>query len=182
MNEKRRPSRDQFFAMMTAVVAQRSTCLRLNVGAVLVKENRVIATAYNGAPRGLPHCTVETCLEADHCRATIHAEEGALLFVSYEEAKGSTLYITHEPCERCAQRIIQMGVERVVYLWTYGVSGRGLDLLKDRVKTEHLELSDLEMRALRNYTVCEAVDSAERCRSEASNPHQMILPHFPFAS
>jgi len=115
-----RISRDQCYLKIAEVVAQRSTCLRLKVGAVITKDNRIIATGYNGAPKGMPHCDEETCNPyVDHCRATVHAELNALLFAG-REAQGATLYVTHEPCMNCALAIINSGIKRVLFSHFYG--------------------------------------------------------------
>ncbi len=108
------------------VVATRSTCLRRNIGAVIVRDKRILATGYNGAPTGLPHCSEVGCLKdrlhvpsgerQELCRA-LHAEQNAIV----QAAKygtvidGASLYCTTEPCSMCAKMIINAGVRRVVY-------------------------------------------------------------------
>lgn len=117
-----RPNWDEYFLDIAEKVSSRSTCLRLNVGAVLVAEdNRILATGYNGSPKGLPHCLDVGCLknEEGRCIRTIHAEINAILSVDMHIRKNSILYCTHEPCENCTKSIIQAGIKKVVYKNTY---------------------------------------------------------------
>lgn len=115
-----RPSRDQTFMMLAEVFSLRGTCPRAKVGAVIVDRGHVIAHGYNGAPRGLPHCDDAIgCSSApgQGCNLAVHAEANALTYAASVGVGclGATLYCTHEPCYRCAQLIIQSGIERVVY-------------------------------------------------------------------
>ncbi len=99
-------------------VATRATCPRASVGAVLVREQRILTTGYNGAPRRVPHCTEVGCeLVAGHCVRSTHAEanavvQGALHGVQLE---GATAYCTHQPCVNCAKLLISAGIVRIVY-------------------------------------------------------------------
>lgn len=107
---------DEYFIYLAYSAAKMSTCLREKVGAILVKDKRIISTGYNGAPRGLEHCTDVGCLIVNnHCTRAVHAEANALIF-----GKGSTLYCTHQPCYHCAGLIINAGIGRVVYDTKYG--------------------------------------------------------------
>ena len=111
---------DQYFLDLARAAAQRSTCPRLRVGAVVVKSNKVIATGFNGAPRGQPHCDDVGCLmKNDHCIRAVHGDANALIF-SGEKSIGATLYITHAPCWSCAGLIINAGIARIVYAQDYG--------------------------------------------------------------
>jgi len=125
-----RPSWDEYFFELARVVATRSTCLRRQVGAVIVRGRRILATGYNGAPSGLPHCEEVGCLRdrlgipsgerQELCRG-LHAEQnaiiqGALYGVSLQ---GSVVYCTTQPCVTCAKMLINAGVERVVYQGDY---------------------------------------------------------------
>lgn len=101
---------------MAELIARRSTCPRAAVGCTIVRNNRVVSTGYNGAPSGDSHCFESGCiLEDNHCVRVIHAEQNALLFASPRQLKGSTAYVTHEPCVRCRAMLHQMGVEEVYY-------------------------------------------------------------------
>lgn len=115
-----RPSWDEYFVEMAHVVAKRATCDRKHVGAIIVDEdNRIVATGYNGSPAGMPHCDDEGHLlkEIDgrpSCIRTLHAESNALDYAG-QDALGCTIYTTVIPCYDCAKRIINSGVDRVVY-------------------------------------------------------------------
>lgn len=123
-----------YFLNLAELAASRSHCLHRKVGAILVKDRRVIATGYNGPASGLPHC--QECLrmfpgkELDDCRA-IHAEENAIVQAAIHgpSTEGATLYCTHQPCFHCAKLIIQAKINEVHYWWPYP-DARGLDMLK----------------------------------------------------
>ncbi|MBE8539876.1 deaminase [Geoglobus acetivorans] len=137
----RRPSLDEYFMSIARVVASRSTCLRQNVGAVIVRDKRILSTGYNGAPMGLPHCFDIGCLRKElnipsgerHelCRA-VHAEQNAIIQAAYHgvSIKDATLYTTHQPCIMCAKMIINAGIKKVVYGKDYA-DNRGLEFLKE---------------------------------------------------
>jgi len=128
------------------LVATRSTCLRRKVGAVLVKDKRILATGYNGAPRNLPHCEVTGCLREklripsgerqEICRG-LHAEQNAIIQAALYGAsiKGSTLYCTHQPCITCSKMIINAGIEKVVFKGEY----------PDRLAREMLEEAKVKL-------------------------------------
>lgn len=125
-----RPSWDEYFMDITRVVATRSTCLRRQVGAVIVKDKRLLTSGYNGAPRGLAHCAEVGCLrDAYHvpsgqrhelCRG-MHAEQNAIVQAALHGVaiEGATLYCTHQPCSACTKMIINAGITRVVYQHSY---------------------------------------------------------------
>jgi dCMP deaminase len=113
---------DNYFMDIAFQVSERSTCPRLHVGAVLVRDKRLKGTGYNGSPKGLPHCDDEEhgCyIKNNHCIRTIHAEVNCLLEVSPEERAGATLYVTHTPCPECQKLIITSGISRVVFAKEY---------------------------------------------------------------
>jgi dCMP deaminase len=117
-----RPSWDDYFMQITFEVATRSTCPRATVGAVVVRDKRILTTGYNGAPTGLPHCTEVGCLMVNgHCVRTLHAEQNAIIQGALHgvDVSGSTLYVTHQPCLICAKMIINAGIQRVVYAGQY---------------------------------------------------------------
>lgn len=103
-------------------VATRATCPRASVGAVLVREHRILTTGYNGSPRGVAHCSEVGCtLVNDHCVRATHAEanavvQGALHGVNLD---GSTAYCTHQPCVNCSKLLISAGVRKIVYDTAY---------------------------------------------------------------
>lgn len=129
-NNDSRPSWDEYFLKITREVARRSTCLRRQVGATLVLEKRILATGYNGAPKGLVHCTEIGCLRdklgipsgerQELCRG-LHAEMNALLQAINLgiSTEGATLYSTNHPCVMCAKMLINCGVKRIVTLADY---------------------------------------------------------------
>ena len=122
-----RPSWDEYFMDFAVLTARRSTCLRRQVGAVIVQDKHIIATGYNGAPRGIAHCAerADGCLREQRgvpsgekhelCRA-LHAEQNAIIQAATlgQSVEGATIYITHQPCVICAKMIINAGIERIV--------------------------------------------------------------------
>lgn len=119
MTEYFRPSWDDYFMAIAKIIATRSTCNRLRAGAVLIKNNHIISTGYNGSPPRQPHCDGEAghLLEDGHCVRTIHGEHNAILQVAKipgSSAEGATMYATYSPCIHCAKYIIAVGIKRVV--------------------------------------------------------------------
>lgn len=120
-----RPSWDSYFLEIASVIAGRSTCLRRQVGAVLVKDKRLLATGYNGAPTGLEHCLETGCLRQEKnipsgerhelCRG-LHAEQNAIIQAALHgvSIKGADLYCTHHPCSLCAKMLINAGIKRII--------------------------------------------------------------------
>lgn len=125
-----RPSWDEYFMELVDVVAKRSTCLRRQVGAVVVNDKRILATGYNGAPSGLKHCAEVGCLRQQQgvpsgdkleiCRG-LHAEQNAIIQAALYgvSLRNSTIYTNVEPCVTCAKMIINAGIERVVFREPY---------------------------------------------------------------
>ena len=121
-----RPTTDDYFLEIASVVARRSTCLRHNVGAVIVRDKQIIATGYNGAPKGMEHCLDIGCVRIKEnipsgtrhevCRAC-HAEQNAIIQAALHgiTTEGATLYCTHQPCILCTKMMINAGIKRVVY-------------------------------------------------------------------
>lgn len=99
-------------------VATRATCLRRHVGAVIVRDRRILSTGYNGSPPGQPHCSEVGCLmEEGRCIRTLHAEQNALIQAALHgvSTQGATLYGTCRPCHVCARMIVGAGIRRVVF-------------------------------------------------------------------
>ena len=125
-----RPTWDEYFMEMAELARKRSTCLRRGVGAVIVKDNRVIATGYNGVPRGIRHCEETGCLRQqlnvpsgkmhELCRG-LHAEQNAIIQAACmgSSLEGGTLYCTTQPCVICTKMIINAGIKRVVIKEAY---------------------------------------------------------------
>jgi len=125
-----RPDWDTYFMDMAVLASRRSTCLRRAVGAVLVKDRRVLATGYNGVPSGVTHCEVAGCLREklnvpsgerhELCRG-LHAEQNAILQAAFHgvSVRDAVLYCTNLPCIICAKMLINGGVRRIVFLDGY---------------------------------------------------------------
>jgi dCMP deaminase len=121
---------DEYFMSIAELVAQRSTCLRRKVGAVIVKNKRILATGYNGAPGGVAHCEEVGCLRGkmgiasgerhELCRG-VHAEQNALIQAATFGASvsGATIYSTHQPCFICTKMLINAKIEKIVYKKEY---------------------------------------------------------------
>lgn len=122
----KRPSWETYFMDITFLVAKRSTCLRRAVGALIVKDKRILSTGYNGAPTGIKHCIETGCLREnlnvpsgekhELCRG-IHAEQNAIIQAAYHGAsiKNATLFCTNLPCSICAKMIINAGIKKICY-------------------------------------------------------------------
>ena len=146
---RERPSWDHYFMKIAEDVATRSTCIRRNVGAVLVKNKRILATGYNGAPTGISHCTPETCLRTkfqvpsgerhELCRG-LHAEQNAIIQAAYHGVSiaGATIYVTHQPCSICTKMLINSGILKIIVRSPYN----------DPLAEEMLAETDIEVSVL----------------------------------
>ena len=132
---------DHYFMRIAEIVKERSTCIKQKVGAVLVKDKHIISTGYNGAPKGVTHCTKDTCLRLNlkHgekpylCRGA-HAEANAIAQAGYHgvSTKNSIIYCTHFPCMSCAKLLINAGVRKIYYRRDYEMDNKlKMDLLKE---------------------------------------------------
>jgi dCMP deaminase len=136
-----RKSWDEYFLDIASQVATRSTCPRLHVGCVIVKDKHIISTGYNGSIHGHEHCEDVGCLidDSGHCNRTVHAESNSCLHADRNKLKGATAYITHEPCHNCAKILAQVGIARVVYNKPYHNKWNKIflkDLTVEQVATE----------------------------------------------
>jgi len=125
-----RPSWEEYFMEIAQVVATRSTCLRRQVGAVLVKNRQILATGYNGVPRGIQHCEERGCLRdelgipsgerQELCRG-LHAEQNAIIQAAYHGVaiNGAEIYVTLQPCVTCAKMLVNAGVVAVYFFGEY---------------------------------------------------------------
>ncbi|HHY25039.1 MAG TPA: cytidine deaminase [Clostridiaceae bacterium] len=125
-----RPTWDEYFMEIVELIKTRSTCLRRQVGALIVKDKRIVSTGYNGAPMGCKHCIQIGCLRKElnipsgqrHelCRG-IHAEQNAIIQAAYSgvSVKGGTLYVTTQPCVLCAKMIINAGIKKIIFKGDY---------------------------------------------------------------
>lgn len=137
-----RPSWDEYFLKMARVCAERATCDRRHVGAVIVRDNHPIATGYNGAPPGLAHCDEDGHLLFEingrmSCQRATHAEQNAINTAAKfgHRTEGATIYVTDQPCLNCAKAIITAGIKRVV--WAEGYP--------DPISLEFLQAAGLEL-------------------------------------
>jgi len=122
--ETSRPFWNEYFMQIAELVSSRSTCLRRKVGAIIVRDNQILSTGYNGAPKGVPHCADVGCLRAkmkvpsgerhELCRG-IHAEQNAIIqaAVNGVSVKGGTMYCTNQPCSICAKMIVNAEIKTV---------------------------------------------------------------------
>lgn len=141
-----RPDWDAYFMEIATIVSKRSTCRRRNVGALVVKEKRILATGYNGAPSGLRHCIESDCLREtmevppgerhELCRG-LHAEQNAIIQAAYHgvSIRGAYIYSTHLPCSICMKMVINAGIVKVIYLDGY----------PDRLSMELIEEASLAL-------------------------------------
>ena len=146
-----RPSWHQYFMTITRQVAERSTCTRAKVGAVIVRDKNILATGYNGAPAGLPHCTDVGCLvyasrtpageTEENCFRTIHAEINAIAQAAKNGAsiRDADIYITHTPCIHCLKVLINTGIRRIFYEHEYKRHTLGEVLRYTEVQLERVE-------------------------------------------
>ncbi|MCS7364207.1 MAG: cytidine/deoxycytidylate deaminase family protein [archaeon GB-1867-035] len=145
--ENSRPSWDEYFMRIAHLVKKRSTCLRRQVGAVLVKNRHILSTGYNGAPKGLPHCAEVGCLRQqlnipsgqrhEICRG-VHAEQNAIIQAAVfgVSTRGASLYVTDFPCSICAKMIINAEIKEVIYDAEY----------EDPISRELLEQAGVKIR------------------------------------
>lgn len=124
MNLDQRPTKDETYFALAEAWSRRATCPRASVGCVIVDNNgHVLTSGYNGSPRGLPHCSEVGCLmSGNNCVRTVHAELNAIIQAARTGVSlvGGHLYVTHRPCVRCTQAIIQAGIVSVKYKTSYG--------------------------------------------------------------
>lgn len=147
----KRPSWDEYFLEVANLVSKRATCIRRKVGAVLVKDKKILATGYNGAPSGLRHCIDIGCLREklkipsgerhELCRG-LHAEQNVLLQAALHgvSTKDSMLYVTNQPCIICAKMLINAGIKEIITLGDY----------PDKLARDFLEEAKIKIRALKN--------------------------------
>ncbi len=135
--KNKRPSWEEYFLNIAEIVSTRSTCDRLHVGAIIVKNKTILSTGYNGAPRGLAHCDdVGHEIVEGHCVRTIHAEANALVQAAAHGTAvfGASLFLTNSPCYDCFKMIVNAGITEVIYknfyMSRYEASERVLRLAK----------------------------------------------------
>ncbi len=136
-----RPSWDEYFMSITKEVSTRSTCIRRKVGAIIVKNKRILSTGYNGTPAGITHCTEETCLRTkfnipsgekhELCRG-LHAEQNAIIQAALHGVSiaGADIYITTQPCSICTKMLINAGIKKFTYQNPYN-DPLALEMIKE---------------------------------------------------
>ncbi len=151
MNE--RLSWNQYFMTITRQVAERSTCKRAKVGAVIVRDKNILATGYNGAPAGMPHCLDVGCLiyesktpdgdTEENCFRTIHAEINAIAQAAKNGSsiKDASIYITHTPCIHCLKVLVNTGIKAIYYESPYKLHTLEEILRTPQVQMERVELA-----------------------------------------
>lgn len=122
-----RITRQQMFMEMAEAAAKRSTCFRLNVGAIIVRDNTPVSVGYNGPPSGQPHCSGNDCPGRDLCLVSIHAEVNAIRR-GPGDLKGADIYVTDSPCLPCAELIMKSRIDRLFYRKLYRVNEHLIDL------------------------------------------------------
>jgi len=118
VNMDKRVDWDTYFMNIAREVATRSTCPRKSVGAVIVRDRRILSTGYNGSIKGMPHCTDVGCDMVDgHCVATVHAEANAIIQAARNGVciDGGDIYVTASPCWNCFKLIANSGIKRIFY-------------------------------------------------------------------
>lgn len=145
-----RISWEQYFMAQAQVVALRSTCTRLMVGAIIVRENRIISSGYNGSVADGDHCIDNGCYLVDgHCVRTVHAEANAILQCAKfgVETNDTVLYVTHFPCLQCTKQLIQAGIKKIYYEKDYRNHELAIQLLQEsQVEIEQVTLTDVSVQ------------------------------------
>ncbi|MBI5701333.1 dCMP deaminase family protein [Candidatus Saganbacteria bacterium] len=151
-----RPSWDEYFMKITKDVSTRATCVKRQVGAIVVKDNHMLASGYNGSPKGFEHCTEETCIRKqmnvpsgqrhELCRG-LHAEQNSIIQAAVHGVKidGSTMYCTYQPCVICVKMMVNAGIVRLVY-----EGGYPDELASQMLKESNMEVVQYESRVLRS--------------------------------
>lgn len=137
----------QYFMAQSHLLALRSTCTRLMVGATIVRDNRIIAGGYNGSISGGSHCSEDGCYVVDnHCVRTVHAEVNAIIQCAKfgVATEGSDIYVTHFPCLNCCKALIQAGIKRLYYAANYKNHPFAAQLFEEAgVNTRQVELEEM---------------------------------------
>lgn len=168
---------DQFFMAQSHLLALRSTCTRLAVGATIVREKRIIAGGYNGSISGDEHCTEKGCYVVDnHCVRTIHAETNALLQCAKygTPANGADLYVTHFPCLPCTKTIIQAGIKNMYYANDYKNNPYALELFeKANVNVVQIPFDEAKIDFLKDQKLGLTIDLLEKMRQLGASEEEL---------
>ncbi|WP_080146249.1 ComE operon protein 2 [Marinilactibacillus piezotolerans] len=157
---------NQYFISQSMLLAMRSTCTRLAVGAAIVREKRVISGGYNGSVSGDVHCSELGCYVVEgHCVRTVHAEMNAILQCSKFGVKteGADIYVTHFPCLQCTKMIIQAGIQKIYYLKDYHNNPYAIELLEHaRVEYEQVEVPKDLFQSIGHFYSSDLTTETER--------------------
>ncbi|TYC48507.1 ComE operon protein 2 [Weissella muntiaci] len=150
--ESERINWPKYFALQATMLASRSTCTRLHVGAVIVKDGRIIASGYNGSVAGTPHCSDVGDLIVDgHCIRAVHAEQNALLQLAKMgiSGDGAEIYVTDFPCVHCTKFLLQAGIRKINYLRNYNNDSFAMELIQQKkIALEKVTLEQADLQAL----------------------------------
>ncbi|WP_427137066.1 ComE operon protein 2 [Psychrobacillus psychrodurans] len=168
---------DQFFLAQSHLLALRSTCTRLAVGATIVRDRRIMAGGYNGSISGGDHCIDHGCYVVDnHCVRTIHAEMNALLQCAKYgiTVSGADLYVTHFPCLPCTKSIIQAGISRLYYAQDYKNNSYAIELLnKAGVEVMHVPFDERKIDFLSDEKVALYTELISKLREKGASVEEL---------
>ncbi|SOC36353.1 ComE operon protein 2 [Ureibacillus acetophenoni] len=169
---------DQFFMAQSHLLALRSTCTRLAVGATIVREKRIIAGGYNGSISGDEHCIEQGCYVIDnHCVRTVHAEVNALLQCAKygTSTDDADLYVTHFPCLPCTKSIIQSGIKNVYYATSYKNNPYALELFeKANVNVVHVPFDEAKIDFLQDEKLQFSLEMMNKLRSLGATEEELV--------
>lgn len=139
--ENQRISREQLYIQIALLISQRATCCRLSVGAVAVKNNRMILSGYNGPSKDQPHCNPDDCDIDRPCVRAIHAEDNLIRSAKELDIdlRGATLFCTHQPCGSCSKKILRAGFEKVFFLHPYRLEDGLVNLVNNDVEVYQID-------------------------------------------
>lgn len=168
---------DQFFMAQSHLLAIRSTCTRLSVGATIVRDKRIIAGGYNGSISGDDHCIDKGCYVVDnHCVRTVHAETNALLQCAKygTPTNGADLYVTHFPCLPCTKSIIQAGIKNLYYATDYKNNTYAIELLRQAgVNVLHVPFDERKIDFLSDEKLQLYVHLINELRDKGATPEEL---------
>ncbi len=172
---------DQYFMAQSHLLALRSTCTRLTVGATIVRDKRIIAGGYNGSVSGGTHCSDEGCYVVEnHCIRTVHAEINALLQCAKfgVPTENAEIYVTHFPCLQCTKAIIQAGIKVVYYAEDYKNHPYAIELLqKSNVRIEKVPLQEMVIDLKSKEKLAFVNDLIERLTESGADDREIEKLH-----
>ena len=166
---KTRISFDEYFMNFAVAASHRATCARLKVGAVLVVDNQVVATGYNGSAKGMPHCDDVGCdVVEGHCIRTIHAEMNALAQAAKRGVRidQATVYTTASPCWNCFRVLVNAGITRYIYAKEYRP-----DVSKERIEAVVKNNTGISVKRLGEKTIGQILGDCAACGGAPDDRH-----------